>query len=197
MRSALLYSITLSICLWALPPDLALAGGSKADYKRARAMAGRLRGKVRNEHILETWANNDTLLFRLTEDDGTWQLMRVGTKTGTREPAFDHKAVAKALGTLIGTTLKPGRLPITPIDIEDGELRVQHKARVFGIKRKTSAVRELDLESIQSLHLEPRRVSRSKGGGDDTAILFVNRSGQAMELIWLDHGGREKSYGLV
>lgn len=197
MRSVLLTSIVLSLGLGGFDAPTAHAGGSKADYKRAAAMAGRLRGKVRNEHVSGMWADKNTLLFKLTEAGGTWQFMRVDARTGSREPAFDHAAVAKALESNAGVGFKPERLSITPIDMEDDELRVQHKARVFGINAKTNAVREIDLATVASLRLRPTRLRKSSGGGDDTAILFVNRSGQSVQLIWLDHEGREKAYGSV
>ena len=36
---------------------------------------------------------------------------------------------------------------------------------------------------------------RSKGGGQDTAIVFVNSSKGGVDLYWLDHAGKRKKYG--
>ena len=57
------------------------AGGSKADYERARQMGGRLRNKVRNERLREVWVDAHTLVYRKELAQG-WQFLRVDARTG-------------------------------------------------------------------------------------------------------------------
>ena len=189
----------VALCLLFASPAVphAGAGGARADYARAAAMAKRVRGKVLNASLKEAWVDDETLVYRSQQADGTWQYVRVDAKNGRRGPAFDHDKVATQVGQLLRRPLDATRLDLRTIDRVDGHLRVRAGSRAFRIEEGTDKVKELDLEQIKSLHLEPDGPGRSVGGGDDTSILFVNRSSQVAQLLWLDHAGKEKPYGKV
>lgn len=184
----------LAVLAW---PSAAEAGGSKADYARAAALPARLRDKVRNERLQETWLDAGTLVYRREAADGTWRFILVDAKSGTLGEAFDHAKVAAGLATLLGTEQDAARLEVRLIAREKSALLLQAGARVVSVDRTTHAVKERPAESVAALGLAPSGAKRSRGGGDDTALLFVNGSRQAVNLVWLDHGGASKQYATV
>ncbi|MDJ0522936.1 MAG: prolyl oligopeptidase family serine peptidase [Planctomycetota bacterium] len=175
----------------------AQAGGSKADYARAAAMPQRVRGKVRNERLRETWLDDHTLVYRRESAGGTWRFMLVDAKNGDAREAFDHAKVAAGLAKVLGAKQDADRLGVRFLAREKRMLLLQAGARVVAVDPKTHAVKERPAASVPELGLAPSGATRSHGGGGDTALLFVNRSKQAVDLVWLDHGGGAKTYATL
>jgi dipeptidyl aminopeptidase/acylaminoacyl peptidase len=68
--------------------------------------------------------------------------------------------------------------------------------RVDAVTGEQSIVRR-DEESGRGLGLRGGPLPSSQGSADDTYLEFDNRSGEAVELFWLDTGGRPQSYGML
>ncbi len=177
--------VLLVLCLVA-PTE---AGGSKSDYQRARQIADRVRDKVLNERLREVWVDAHTLVYRQARASG-WQFMRVDARTGKRAVAFDHSALAKALGG----TIDAARLPIRPVALDGDDLLVQHGGKVWRIGKR---IAEAKLSDVPAMGLAPDGARRSRGGGHDSGLQFVNQTDQAIDLIWLDHSGKERKYATL
>lgn len=79
--------------------------------------SGKLRKKVRNHEIKVHWTGSgDDFWFRHELPDGAEYLL-VDAATGARKSAFDHQALATALGKATGETLDSRHLSLTSLEL--------------------------------------------------------------------------------
>ncbi len=189
-------SLAALMLVLAAATPAAMAGGSAEDYARAERLGREVRGKVLNERLRPTWLGPDRVFFRDQVTTASWRF-RVADARGVRD-AFDHDAVARALGELLAEEVAPDRLPLRTIVAVDGDVVFSAKKRIVAVDLEDSTVAERDARDVAALTLRPtsRRRSRDLRGGD-TSVLFVNETGVDVEAIWLDRQGEERSYGTV
>ncbi len=152
-------------------------------------------GRVWRAELEPHWFENGARFwYRNDAPAGAREFVVVDARTGERRPAFDHDAVARALG-------EPARaeaLPVEELEFSaDGasvELRGAERAWSWSFER--GELRALDPENGVATGLPPLKALRaSRGGGRDSAILFRNRTEEAVELCWVDPAGKRRSYG--
>ena len=95
-----------------------------ADYARARALQNAM-SLVRNPVVVHHWiGQRDEFWYRRDTADGAKYVV-VDAATGRKRPAFDHAAMATALGRALGQPVDPDRLPLTDLVFgADGTVRV-------------------------------------------------------------------------
>ena len=99
-------------------PAWVLAQGTQADYDRASQLATRMAGKTFKFKVEPNWfADGDRFWYRNDLAEKEKQFIVVDATSGKREVAFDHDALAKALGASVKDEVKGNRLPFTSIDI--------------------------------------------------------------------------------
>jgi hypothetical protein len=82
-------------------------------------------GKIRNPNPIPHWiGTEDRFWFRVETEKGS-EFVIVDAATGGRTPAFDHAAMARALSTASGNTVKADSLPIQGIRFLPSETVVQ------------------------------------------------------------------------
>ena len=153
--------------------------------------------------IIPHWfADNTRLWYRNDLRGGAREFVVVDASKGVREPAFDHKRLAQALGGAGLKDVGAERLPIEDLKFEliDNALVFRIGGNYWRCNLKTYDLRKLEgeetaatgrLSAIPAANV-PRRSTRT---GSETAITFVNRTSAEVELFWLDTGGRRSSYG--
>ena len=83
-----------------------------------------LRKKIRNPMIKANWiGKDDRFWFRHELADGSEYLL-VDAATGQRKPAFDHQALAAALGKATGKALTDKTLRLTALELTDDPRRL-------------------------------------------------------------------------
>ena len=83
------------------------------DYARAeRFLSGATRSLVFGTSVSPNWMEGGRFWYRSTGPEGSRFLM-VDPSRGTREPAFDHEALARALSAATGESYEPLDLPFT------------------------------------------------------------------------------------
>ncbi len=187
----------LGLVLLALSCPVAWGGGSKEDYERADTLVRRYEGRVLNEELELTWVDAERAVYRRQMSSDAWQWMLVDAEAGTRAEAFDHAAVARKFAKILGSSADRGRIRLTPLEVKDGRLLVLSGARALAIDLATSAVEVLDLKDVDLLRLPPVKADRSKNGGKETAILFVNATEGPVKVVWLDLEGKPHEYATV
>src|SRR5688500_16775972 len=78
--------------------------------------------KIYRDKVEPHWfAGNNKFWYRLALPNAAREFIKVDVTTGTRAPAFDHKAVAEAFGRKTGATFTAHQLPVESIRFSDKE----------------------------------------------------------------------------
>lgn len=140
----------------------------------------------------------DKFWYRVDKGDNRSEFVLVDPINKTRLPAFDHQKLAELLAVELKKPVSADALPFTSISVApDGSwtrFRAGGQAWQFN-KDGTLARTDANLNEDQ---LEPLRAPRaSQGGGDTSAITFVNRSPHELKLFWVDPDGKKQDYGTI
>ena len=184
----------LSICV------PALAQGTAADYARAEGLAKRFSGKVYRASVTPHWITGGRFWYRNDLSDGRREFVLVDPAKATKTPAFDAVKLAVALSKTLGKPVDPNRLPVESMAFDDktSALRVQLGDRTFGVGEPGYALTESDTLLGQLMPWRPGDgPRRSRDGGEDSLLTFVNRSGDDVMLSWIDSGGEVHEYGTL
>lgn len=112
--------LAISACL--LTTQLASAQGTPADYERSAGLSAVTRGKVFRDAVEPHWFGSH-FWYKLELPGGTREFIVVDSKTGKRQPAFDHAKLAAALGKSEKKDALPTKLPFEYIDVDEDKIR--------------------------------------------------------------------------
>jgi len=156
--------------------------------------------QVYQDSVEPHWfANNQQFWYRNDLRDGVREFVVVDVVKGTRQPAFDHAAIAQQIG---GDVLAE-KLPFTELEYSpDGaQVKLTGEGKSWILNLKSGA---LDLEdksgatsnetNVLQTELQPRPSTRT---GQETEITFVNELEEPVEVFWLDDQGEQQGYGTV
>ena len=178
----------LAFLLVLLLAELASAQGTRADYERARTLRERTSKTASGAKLRYGWLTDGSGLW--LESDGRY--VRVDGKTGRPEPLFDHEALRKAL-----SLSPPSLIPLIDIVAEGDRLflLIDANPRIQVYDRAAKTVTAIEADETTHFDLAPGGQSRSRNGGRESAVIFANLTGEALELFWLDTNGRRNPYG--
>lgn len=95
----------------------------RARYEAAeRLLPHRWKDLVFSGQVTPNWIEGGDRFWYVNRTAGGTQFVLVDPEARTREPLFDHRAVAESLSAALGRTVDPGDLPIGGLDIRDGGL---------------------------------------------------------------------------
>ncbi len=163
--------------------------------------------KVLRGRIEPHWfAQNNRFCYRNEAADGTREFIVVDALAGTRSPAFDSVAVAKALGAKLGNEVKPAQLPVERLEFSDDGASINlmgpdgnwNWTPASKTLVKQVAAPELGRNSDGSAGLKPETELRSSvRTGPETEITFDNQSSDTISIFWIDTENRPQPYGQV
>lgn len=191
-----LFAFLLAFTCLAVPAG---AQGTKEDYERALSLRERVENQVFRDRVEPNWLpDGKRFWYRVRTGPDTREMIMVDAETGERKPAFDHAALAAALGP----DMPPDRLPLESAEISgDGtELKFRHRGKAFVWTIPGGPLRESGGEKPATLlsSERPLRLRPSRRTGERTEITFLNRLTEGeIELFWLDSSGERRSYGKV
>lgn len=200
MGSLWLRKFFLSVAFFAIT-SVAMGQGSKADYERANALASRTQNKVYKSRIQPYWfGDNARFWYRNDLADGKREFVLVDAKAGSKKPAFDHKRLAVALTKTLEKQIDPDKLPFNRI-----QYATDNRGVLFTIDRKTwrcnletyaleEAKAAID-EANNSLAIPAARPSRRTG--EETSIVFINKTTGSIRLHWVDTEGNRVAYDTI
>jgi len=172
-------------------------GGGAEDYARAARLAGEWRNLVLNESIDPVWLSPGMLVYREQASLETWRFMSVDATSGARADAFDHDMAARELAAALGRDVHSDKLPIDRLLGRDGAILavVPGDSRVFRLE--PDRIDEVELETVDELALRPTRARRSRDGGGETELIFVNRRADAVHIEWINQEGGRQRYATL
>jgi dipeptidyl aminopeptidase/acylaminoacyl peptidase len=131
------------------------AGGSQADYDRAKNLEASTRGKIIRTRITPHWFDaGNQFWYRIESPSGGKDYYVVNALLGTREPVFDRGVVTKALSDAIGKTIAPDTFAPDPISFSDSDRLVHFEAaeKIWSYDR---TARTLTEQTSQSATTDP------------------------------------------
>lgn len=190
--------VGLAACLGA---GRVTAQGAESDYQRALSLRERTAGKVFKDRVRPHWfADGLGLWYRNDLSEGRREFIRVDAVAGRRERAFDHQALARALGRALGRRLEADRLPIDRLELDwaDPVVRLRAQGAWWSWDPAQQVLTRLPRPAGGDESLPVRRGARpSRSGGEETHITFINRTAEKVQLFWIDTEGQRRSYGLL
>lgn len=156
-------------------------------------------GQVYRDRVTPHWfADNKKFWYRNDLAAGAREFILVDVVQATRQPAFDHQAVARAMGK----DVDPHRLPIESLrwDVDGESVILIGKSKRWLWKAKAGDLEETAGEGAiapgDSLRAEAE-AGRSGRTGPESEITFDNRLDRAVKVFWIDTEGKRQPYGQV
>ncbi|MGB6219768.1 DPP IV N-terminal domain-containing protein, partial [Haloferula sp.] len=177
-----------------------LAQGSKEDYERAAKIAGKFSGKVHKASLKAHWfADGTKFWYRNDLRGGEREFIGVDAVAGTRGPAFDHDKLALLLTKELKRPIQSTKLPVDRIEFIEGDIILKGRGKTWRWdlqknELQSTAPAEDATESTVEILDRPRA---SRKTGEETSVLFVNRTDQIATLHWVDTSGKPKQYATV
>ena len=155
-----------------------------------------LRRVFRDRVDAHWFANATKFWYRNDLANGMKEFVLVDANSGSRIPAFDHDAVALALGN--GT--ETGRLPIDSLEFsQDGSRTFLIGTKKWEWHAATKEIKESN-EPSSSKPTDANDIpgaSRAPQTGADTEISFENKMATPIEIFWISGDGPRTSYGKI
>ncbi|MEZ4424918.1 MAG: DPP IV N-terminal domain-containing protein [Gemmatimonadota bacterium] len=102
-----------------------------ADYQHAETLLGTSTAPLmRGALVRPTWVDGNVFWYRTRTERGL-EFVRVDAERRRKEAAFDHEALAAALGTATGSDIDPWNLPFAGFEYVPGGLRVRVQGTVW------------------------------------------------------------------
>jgi hypothetical protein len=142
------------------------------------------------------FATNTLFWYRNHLPAETREFILVDTRSGSRQPAFDHTRAAAQLSTVLKRDIAPDRLPIDRLDFSEdfAEVRLSGPDGGWRLNLATYTLTAVEPSDAGSLPAESEeRPSRTTG--PETSIEFDNRTGAGIQLFWIDPEGNRQPYG--
>jgi dipeptidyl aminopeptidase/acylaminoacyl peptidase len=156
------------------------------------------RDRVQPHWFADASGATNQFWYRLDLAERKREFILADAARGTRQAAFDHARVAKALGEIAGHPVDAEHLPVETIEFsKDGRT-----VTLSGL----DASWKLDLQSY-SLAPQPagnfegnrlpagRAPHPSRNTGAETEIKFLNRLDEEVDIFWIDPDGKRVAYG--
>lgn len=153
--------------------------------------------RIYRQRVAANWINDHQFWYRNDLAKGEKEFVWVDAKHGLKQAAFDHTAIANALGE--GTLASS--LPIDRLEYDsDGKLKALHgRGKRFVWDASTGKLTEQEAssesEAASSTRETPNRQSSRTGA--DSSLTFVNKLPAAIEIFWVNPDRTRVSYGKI
>jgi dipeptidyl aminopeptidase/acylaminoacyl peptidase len=192
---ALLVAVSTALLLLAPFAPQVAAQGRAADYDRARSYDERFAVDLLGERADVRWLASDRLVVRSATPAG-WSFDVLDARSATREPAFDHAALAAALTRTTGREFDATRLALRVLafDERNVDIVLDGDAAAYRVTRDGSQIEALDPSTLPGATLERTNRRRSLDRGAETRVTFVNESTSAVDVVWCARDRSEVRY---
>ena len=176
-------------------PDHSMPSSPSLQPAYRERIAGKFAPRTVTPHWMES---GDKFWYRVDLGEKRSQFVFVDATNKSRRAAFDHQKLAELLTVELKKSISADALPFTSISVApDGAwTRFRIGAQVWQFDKDGTLERtNANLNEEQLAPLQAPRAS--KGGGDESAITFVNRLPSELKLFWIDTDGNKQDYGTI
>jgi dipeptidyl-peptidase-4 len=181
--------------------SLALSGllATGNDSQAADPATRIYRDKV-SPHWFAGTGGSDKFWYRLELPGKQKEFILVDAEKGERAPAFDHVRLAAALAALLGKPVDAKALPVDSLTFSPDTKKVtlHSQERSWELDLENYTVTPAKKADGKGIYLRPQRMPHpSRTGEEDTAIKFINRLPEEVNLFWVKPDGVREPYGSV
>ncbi|MEO8270407.1 MAG: prolyl oligopeptidase family serine peptidase, partial [Aureliella sp.] len=197
---------TNAILVWLLLNCVTLhAQGRLQDYERSDTYTERTANSVFRDVLVPQWPTDDASSFwyQIRTAPGEHEFILVDCESGMRTAAFNHQALALALGSATQIDVAANHLELNGLhfDLPANQCRFQFAEKAWSYHLPAGPLLELDRSQAQDglrAGLEPKqRVTLSSDSSERAAIRFDNRLAEELDVFWMPANGTPTSYGIV
>ena len=176
-----------------------LAQGTRSDYERALKLRETTANKVYKDRVTPHWLEGNTRFwYRNDLAEGARAFVLVDALAGTRTEAFDHERLAAGLAQATGQEVQAHRLAIDRLIYDDSgsTLTFSFDGKWWQCDLDSYEVEATTRDERATTSLRPFRWGRRRGqqSGEETAITFINRTENDVEIHWLESGRERRHY---
>jgi len=179
----------------------AIAQGTRSDYERALNLGKSTANKVFKDRVTAHWLeDNRRLWYRNDLPEGRREFILVDAAKGIRQPAFDHKRLAKALAKATEKEIQADRLSVDRLifDESGSSLTFSHRSSWWKCDLSSYEIEATTRGEGASSSLQPLRWPRpSQRAGPETSITFINHTKKDIDIYWLDSERQRKHYATI
>ena len=178
-----------------------LGQGSRRDYDRVHSFRQLTEGKVFRTNVRPNWMDGrPSFWYRVQTGIDRFRFVLVDAEQGQRGDAFDHERLAEALAQVTKERVDPNHLPFRRIRFSGDASAVRFSAFGKGWRCELENY-EVSADLAEAGDATTVRVldrpRRSRGGGEETHVRFINRTASTITLHWIDTSGGRKQYGRI
>ncbi|MCU0714957.1 MAG: prolyl oligopeptidase family serine peptidase [Pirellula sp.] len=198
MRSLICFAWWMVLLSVLTTPAFVHGQDFQPDSPQERGRGGRDGNRVYKQRVSPNWiGSSDQFWYRNDLPNGQREFILVDPQKGTRLFAFDHAAVAKAMGDIASAS----KLPIERLEFNETDHTVlligPRGGKSYRWNPDTSELTESPLPvAVQEGTAGNGNRPRGRATGQDSSITFENRSDGAVEIFWLS-GDEKQSYGKI
>jgi dipeptidyl-peptidase 4 len=156
------------------------------------------RDKIEPHWFADSGGVTNRFWYRLQLAHEEKEFVLVDAAAGRREPAFDAVRLAKALGELTGQKVDPKKPPFDSLKFSPDGKRValSGENEEWSLNLETYEIVATGKSRIDGNQLRAgKTIHPSRSSDEETSIHFVNRTGQDVDVFWLDEDSARQPYG--
>ena len=171
----------------------------RPEMERAAQFGRKAASLVTSERVVAFWSEDDArLIYRTDIDKAGHRFQEVDLKTGSRSPAFDHEALAAALGTAASKAPQAASLPLEHLEPVGGSRAVRFRAygRDWHYDDATKEFSEDRIPPRPSAMIAPEEAMRTRSqASGSTSLTIENGTPGDIELFWVEGRGKRSLTG--
>jgi dipeptidyl-peptidase-4 len=190
----------LSLAAVLLPLTASAQNDAIANLERAEKFGGAARTLIVGGDVRMHWTPGDShLIWRIDTGRESYEFFQLDLKTGKKIPAFDHQALAVALGEAAGKPVEATRLPVENVEYADAAtLRFSALGKAWKFSAGKVSPDATPPKEGANLWIAPEDTPKgSMRDGEPTSIIVENATGGEIEAFWIADDGERRSYGKV
>ena len=173
----------------------------RPEIERASRFGRDSRALVERDEVQPFWSRDGSgLIYRVDTARDQHRFFSVDLKAGGKAEAFDHHALAKALGEVSKRKVNASALPIVVVETVDNPAGVRFRAfdkgwRFDAVKQVVS---EDEFPPMEARLMSPGEAMRTRANhGGASSLTIENKTADTIELFWLPGGPKRTSYGKI
>lgn len=156
--------------------------------------------RVYRDHVEPQWFSNaEKFWYRVNLKNGGREFITVDAAAGTRNPAFDHAAVAIEFTAILNRPISADQLPVDRIAYSDDSTHIMLSGRDgrFRLDSADGHLTRVDAATTNEGTQLVLPAASSMNSTEETEIVVSNKLSMPVSMFWVDADRRQSNYGKI
>ncbi len=196
-RNPLLHTLACCALFGTLPNSSSLAASKIPEVQRAIEHAARIPEVFRAPRPQPQWIGaGNAFWFKQVQSGGFHEFVLIDCVNKTQSPAFDHQQLAASVSATQRNPINPKNLPLQNLQFRDDLSLISFEMN-GSLWTQTQAGWEAKPIPENTHSPSAHQDERSRSGGHEMNLTFVNRTDTPIRLEWVDELGRKRPYSQI